>query len=121
MKKATVYKPKTTSNKKFAKKKLHSLASWTEYSIKFLSHNPTCYACGERARVVDHVFTARGDEEKFWNITNLIPLCKRCHDNVTSLFDRHLVPKTEEKMVWLSRKRVATDTSVRVKVVPRDF
>ena len=86
--------------------------------MRFLQHNPRCYACGDRARVVDHVVSAKGDEKKFWDITNLIPLCKRDHDYITGKFDQFVVPKTEEKMKWIQFKRQETDTSVRVKIVP---
>jgi 5-methylcytosine-specific restriction endonuclease McrA len=119
VKKSKSYLPPSTSNKKFSKKRLYDDVSWTEYSIKFLSHNTNCYACGQRARVVDHVIAAKGDEKKFWEVTNLIPLCKSCHDTVTARFDRYVIPKTEEKMKWIAAKRLETDTSVRVKIVLR--
>jgi 5-methylcytosine-specific restriction endonuclease McrA len=117
MKKSKVFRPPTGSGKKFVKKRLYDTTNWVEYRNKFLAANPTCYACGTRARVVDHVISAKGDESKFWNITNLIPLCKICHDQVTGLFDQFAVPKTEEKMKWIAQKRAQTETSVRVKVV----
>lgn len=118
MKKSPMFSPLKSGNKKFAKKRLHDDRNWTEYSVQFLQHNPKCYACGERARVTDHVVSAKGDEKKFWDTTNLIPLCKKCHDVLTATFDRHVVPKTEEKMQWIAAKRVETDTTTKVKIVP---
>lgn len=120
MKKSKSYRPASAGNKKFAKKRLYDNVTWTEYSIRFLSHNPKCYACGERARVVDHVIAAKGDVVKFWEVTNLIPLCLSDHNTITALFDRHVVPKTEEKMKWIQAKRIEKDVSVRVKIVPKE-
>lgn len=117
MKKAKLFKPPTSGNKKFVKKRLYDTTSWVEYRLRFMSANPYCYACGERARVVDHVISAKGDEKKFWEVTNMIPLCKTCHDIITANFDRGVVAKTAEKMQWIEAKRMETDTNVRVKIV----
>jgi 5-methylcytosine-specific restriction endonuclease McrA len=117
MKKPASFRPKSAGNKQFTKKRLYDQTSWVEYRNKFLSANPHCYACGEPARVVDHVISHKGNEEKFWNETNMIPLCKPCHDYITGAFDKHIPPKTEEKMQWIARRRAQTDTAVRVKIV----
>lgn len=117
MKKQKSFKTKTAGNKAFTKKRLYDTGNWVEYRNKFLAANPTCYACGERARVVDHVISHKGNEEKFWSSTNMIPLCKPCHDFITGTFDMHVVPKTEEKMKWIAAKRLQTGTTVKVKVV----
>jgi len=118
-------KPKTFSpnkvvdSKKFHKSRKYESSSWAEYRIKFISANPRCYACGEPARVVDHIVAHKDDEEKFWDVYNFLPLCKKDHDTVTALFDRHALPKTEEKLKWINDKRLITNTSVRVKIVQR--
>lgn len=117
MKKPNTFKPTKSGNKTFTKKRLYDTTSWVEYRNKFLAANPKCYACGTIARIVDHVVGHKGSEEKFWEATNLIPLCKFCHDTVTGKFDKHVVPKTEEKMKWIANKRMETETTVRVKVV----
>jgi 5-methylcytosine-specific restriction endonuclease McrA len=108
---------KSTGNKVFKKKRLYDDVSWTELRNKFLALNPRCYACGDPARVVDHVVGHKGDEIKFWDVTNMIPLCKSDHDYITATFDRHSVPKTEEKMRWIANKRLETDTTVKVKIL----
>lgn len=105
--------------KKFYKERMYDTVSWTEYRLKFLSANPRCYACGTSARVVDHIVAHKEDEVKFWAVTNFIPLCKKCHDTITAYFDRHSPPKTEAKMIWISNKREETETTLKVKVVPR--
>jgi 5-methylcytosine-specific restriction enzyme A len=121
MKKPKQFKPSNGGlNKSFKKKRLYDTGSWVEYRIKFIRANPTCYACGESARVVDHIVAHKGSEDKFWSHTNMIPLCKPCHDYITGCFDKHIPPKTEEKMLWIQAKRMETETNTRVKaVVPK--
>lgn len=117
MKKAKTFKPKIGTGKKFVKKRMYDTLDWTEYRNKFLQANPKCYCCSERAVVVDHIIPHKGDEKKFWESTNFIPLCKKDHDKITGLFDRHVVPKTEEKMLWINARRMETGTATRVRVV----
>lgn len=118
MKKSKTFKPAVGgTGKKFAKKRLYDTATWTEFRNRFLSVNPKCYCCGQRAVVVDHIVGHKGKEELFWNETNYIPLCKSDHDTITGLFDRHNPPKTEEKLVWIANKRIQTGTNTKVKVV----
>lgn len=118
MKKPGKYKaPRADTGKVFSKPRLHDTASWREYSVAFLQANPKCYACSKRSTVTDHVVTAKGDEDKFWNRTNFIPLCKPCHDTITAKFDRSIPPNTEGKMLWIHKKRVETETYVKVKIV----
>jgi hypothetical protein len=47
-------------------------------------------------------------------------LCLSDHNTITALFDRHVVPKTEEKMRWIQAKRMEKDVSVRVKIVSKE-
>ena len=115
MEKNKSFKLKPSGAKAFKKKRLYDQTSWFDHSRKFLQLNPKCYACGNVARVVDHVVSAKGDEEKFWCETNMIPMCKPCHDYVTGKYDKHIVAKTEEKMKWIANKRTQTETTVRVK------
>lgn len=117
MKRPKKFSPAKTTNPSFKKKRLYDTTDWFNHSRKFLLVNPKCYCCGETARVVDHVVSHKGDEEKFWNETNMIPMCKKCHSVVTGFFDRHVPPKTEEKMRWIANKRAETGTVVRVKPI----
>lgn len=112
------FKPATSSAKKFVKKSPYKEANWIEYRIKFLKHNPKCYCCPAYARVVDHIFAHKGDDEKFWQEGNFLPLCKTCHSTITQLFDRFTPPKTAEKLAWLKRQRISNDINTRVVVVP---
>jgi 5-methylcytosine-specific restriction protein A len=117
MKKPKVYKPPTSSNKKFSKPRMYDTVEWVEYRNKFLSLNPKCYCCGKVARVVDHCVAHKGSKDVFWNETNYLPLCKLCHDTITGKFDQHNPPKTEEKMRWIADSRLLNNVSVRVKVL----
>lgn len=117
MKKSKVYSPPSGGNKKFAKKRMYDTVEWVEYRNKFLAANPLCYACGKVARVVDHIVGHKGNEEKFWNETNYIPLCKVCHDIITGNFDRHNPPKTEEKLRWIASMRFKNEIEIKVKVI----
>jgi 5-methylcytosine-specific restriction endonuclease McrA len=91
---------------------------WQIYRHRFLHYNPKCYACGVDATVVDHVLAARVDRERlFWKADNHIPLCKKCHDTVTGLYDRKDPPDLEGKLQWLDNSRKINGVSVRVKVI----
>lgn len=53
---------------------------------------PLCRECQKRglvveATVVDHHVPHRGDQMLMWQETNLVSLCKPCHDRKTALFD----------------------------------
>ncbi len=98
---------------------MYDTVEWVEYRTEFLQVNPFCYSCPNRARVVDHWKAHKGSEDLFWNETNFIPLCKKCHDTVTSLYDRHNPPKTEEKLKWLAQQRMINDINLKVKVLQK--
>lgn len=120
MKKPKLFSPPRTSGaNKFAKESRYKKISWVEYRSVFLKHNPNCYACPERARVVDHIIAHKDNETLFWATTNFMPLCKSCHDTITANFDRYNPPKTEEKMKWVDASRYKHSITTRVKIVPR--
>lgn len=91
--------------------------TWTKYRALFLSLNPTCYACGEKATVVDHLVAHKGDKELFVKVDNHIPLCKHHHDTITATFDRKEPPDLEGKLRYLSATRVARGVFSSVKVL----
>jgi hypothetical protein len=118
MKKINQFKPKKASGSStFKKKNPYNNVSWIEFRNLFLAHNPKCYACGERATVTDHFRAHKGNQELMWKPDNFIPLCKPCHDYCTGSFDQFAVPKTEEKLAWINKKRAERDITIRVKVV----
>ncbi len=84
---------------------------WQRYRARFLAINPECYACAAPANVVDHLVPHQGDDRLFKKLDNHIPLCTRCHNTVSTLFDRKyragntIKPKVE----WLNRNRIPGD------------
>tara|TARA_R110000851_G_scaffold282271_2_gene435774 strand:- start:518 stop:901 length:384 start_codon:yes stop_codon:yes gene_type:complete len=79
--------------------------AWRRYRAVFLNVNTKCYSCSEEARVVDHVVAHKGCSKLFKDTKNHIPLCKKCHDTITALFDRHEKPKVIEKLEWIKKNR----------------
>jgi 5-methylcytosine-specific restriction protein A len=62
---------------------------WRTTARAFLMNHPLCVMCAEKglvtaAREVDHIKPHRGDPEKFWDLSNLQPLCSACHSSKTS-------------------------------------
>jgi 5-methylcytosine-specific restriction endonuclease McrA len=104
--------------KRFSKPRMYDSSDWVSYSRKFLAQNPLCYACGQSARITDHLESAKGRKEVFWKEANYIPLCKNCHAIITNKFDRKETADIQGKLEWLNNKRLETGTTVRVKVVP---
>lgn len=61
---------------------LYRLNAWKTASKQFLFSNPVCYFCGAASEVTDHKVPHKGDELLFWDKSNWMPLCKKCHDSV---------------------------------------
>jgi 5-methylcytosine-specific restriction protein A len=58
---------------------------WQKESRLFLQLNPLCVECERQGRVteatcVDHVVPHRGDQARFWDVSNWAPLCLHCHN-----------------------------------------
>lgn len=118
------YKPKKFQTKRFELNKRESStergydAKWSRYRFRFLHHNPNCYCCNKKSKVVDHYIPWKVDKEKyFWNETNYIPLCEICHNTITGLFDRHKIPLIKEKSDWIKEQRDKNNCNVKVKIV----
>ena len=122
MDKIKKYSPKKFTGKRFSKKKPSARAKgydqeWERYRWRFLYHNPTCYVCGKKSTIVDHVVPGRIDGF-FWKVDNYMPLCKHCHDTITGKFDRHTPPKTIEKLTYVKKLREERNLNIKIKVVP---
>lgn len=119
MKKPPQFKPKKTSGKSvFKLPRLYEDNKWIKYSQKFLSLNPRCYSCGKKSQVTDHWRAHKNNLDLFWNAENVIPLCAKCHNFVTSSFDRFATPKLEEKLRWINEQRLLYAVTFKVKFVP---
>lgn len=127
MKKVRQYKPnrEISSSRKFDGNKVSTDLydkEWMEYSRKFLKHNSKCYSCGNKSQVTDHLVPHRGDQELFWKSDNYLPLCTRCHNKVTALFDKRSGRGvlSLEKLKWLADNRVRNDITLKVLIIPID-
>jgi len=64
---------------------LYNRAAWKRLRLNQLAHSPLCVMCADSgkvtaATVVDHARPHKGDEELFFDPTNLQSLCKHHHD-----------------------------------------
>lgn len=125
MKKASLFKPGhgRSSNKTFNPRKhidaLYSTKEWRTYRLVFLKINSRCYACAEEATVVDHLDSHKGNIDLFWKVDNFAPLCSKCHNTVTALFDRMKnYGSYKQKVEWLTWQRAKNQINHRIKIVP---
>ena len=122
MKRPKSYRPKKGTGSSFNPRKNRDRLydwKWDKYRFVFLKTNPKCYACGERATVVDHLVAHKGDEKLFKKVDNHIPLCKFDHDTITAKYDRHEPQKYKEKLEYLAKRRSAKGVVTAVKVLPK--
>ena len=68
---------------------------WNKARLDYLAENPLCVTCQGKglivaATVVDHIIPHRGNQDRFWDVSNWQPLCKSCHDIKTTTIDRKL-------------------------------
>lgn len=71
---------------------LYKTKHWQQLRKQVLNHQPLCVECLKVKRitpatVVDHIKPHKGDEKLFYDINNLQPLCKSCHDRKTAKED----------------------------------
>lgn len=91
---------------------------WKAYRIRFLYHNPRCYACSEPARDIEHLYSVRIYPDKFKDLKNHIPLCHHCHSTITALFDHNRKCDVEGKLKWFSLERLKRNLTYGIKVLP---
>jgi 5-methylcytosine-specific restriction protein A len=58
---------------------------WRAARAQFLSEYPQCRSCGQKATLVDHIKSHRGDVHLFWDRNNWQPFCFKCHSKKTAL------------------------------------
>lgn len=115
----------SNSAKKFNGRKaiddMYMNTKWINYRAKYLAINHSCYSCGSIATVCDHLTPHRGCEKLFWRVDNIIPLCAKCHNTATALFDRFFKPGSsiKNKLEWLQWNRAKRSIlHTKVKIIP---
>ncbi len=73
-------------------KKLYNSSPWQRLRKQVLTKQPLCVECLKVKRitpatVVDHIKPHKGDADLFFDVSNLQPLCKSCHDRKTAKED----------------------------------
>ena len=58
---------------------------WQKARLAYLQANPLCAYCAKvgrvtAANVADHIIPHQGNQELFWSVDNLQPLCSPCHN-----------------------------------------
>ena len=96
---------------------MYNTPEWKNYRFRFLHHNPLCYCCGVDATVVDHLYVHDGDVELFEATHNSVPMCRDCHNFVTSRFDAIKPQRIQEKIDWIKESRARTGTKTVIKVL----
>lgn len=122
IKKLNSFKPTTSIGKSFNGRQaiddMYRDPDWKDFSKRFLQVNGRCYSCGHKSEVTDHLVAHKGSEKLFTQNDNVIPLCAKCHNTVTALYDRKPVQKYEDKLKWLAKSRERNDLNFKVKVIP---
>jgi 5-methylcytosine-specific restriction endonuclease McrA len=80
--------PKPFENAVRANDSLYNTARWRKLKGKVLKAHPYCFKCGisksETTLHVHHLIEPRGNEELFFDETNLVPVCDSCHRVLTA-------------------------------------
>lgn len=71
---------------------LYRSQKWKVLSYDFLKRNPKCTFCGAKSQVTDHITPHKGNVMMFFDVNNLQPLCKRCHDSDKARIELGQVP-----------------------------
>ena len=65
--------------------RLYRSTRWTTLSRKVREATPYCANCGARAGLtVHHIVPPKGNAELFYDESNLVVVCKPCHDSITA-------------------------------------
>jgi len=68
---------------------LYRSTRWTELSKRIRKEHGECVLCGATDTLsVHHVIQPKGNAELFYDESNVVVLCKECHDRLTSVENR---------------------------------
>lgn len=71
---------------------LYNTHRWRKLRAEVIREHPSCERCGATTRLtVHHIEPPRGDEELFFDKSNLVVLCFEHHNLVTQLETRHRI------------------------------
>jgi len=80
-------KPKPFANASRSNSTLYNTHRWRVLRGKILDGNPCCHRCGAsqdgHVLEVHHITPPRGDETLFFDLDNLVPVCRQCHRAAT--------------------------------------
>lgn len=82
-------------------KTLYQTKEWKAISNDVLTNQPICQYCHQaKSTEVHHMIPHRGNEEVFFDISNLVALCHDCHTKQTikEMTDRRYGSKSEREM-----------------------
>src|SRR5678809_56739 len=77
---------------------LYDTRRWKALRLYQLGTEPLCRYCKEAGRItpacfVDHIIPHKGDVDLFFDASNLMSLCKPCHDSVKQKLERTGIEK----------------------------
>lgn len=83
---------------------LYASAKWKALQESQLRNYPQCEKCGDKATEVHHVIPHRGNEDLFYDPSNLISLCHTCHSEETR--KEVLQRQREKNEQYIKNKRI---------------
>ncbi len=87
--------------KRKREKKIYNSGRWRRLRATVLDRFPTCNYCFRLATVVDHIkpISQGGDP---WDLSNLQPLCAKCHSGTKQKADKAALGNPDFKTGWPS-------------------
>jgi len=61
---------------------IHTGWKWARFRALFLQDHPLCAQCGRLGEEVHHVVPRHVDPSRMYDRSNLLTLCRACHDEV---------------------------------------
>lgn len=81
------YRKQNKPTYKYSYETSYQNRKWIKFRKKYLEDCNYCIICGDQSEVIDHIYPHKGDIDLFWDRGNMWPLCVKCHNTKTALFD----------------------------------
>ena len=91
-------------------KQVRSSIRWQRLRAQILTAFPLCVICSHVAHEVHHINAK--DESSFFDISNLVPICKECHIAVSSAHRRGIDPE----LLFPLDKRIKIEDLIKMEV-----